>query len=936
MPRTDEWSTTMPPQMPSSPASSQKLPRILRRHENQQVRSSSGDSSAKSRRGARRSSPSLAEGGGPSIAVVEEGTADAELSRSPSSVSQAVAMATRARQSEVAVVPSPSSTSVRLGDISTRLSGWFSHLTGSTTDLSLTNTLSNAATMVPASPKRAQPRTDGLARPVKGGLDKVMRYLTDSDATPDGCTDPIWLLGVLHAGFEPPDPSASPPPPTSPHRRDSTESSLHVQLHRKNRNPPGTFTHHQNPSLQSISSFSIESGGPSKYANAWPPVFYEDFTSLIWLTYRSHYSPIRDTSLEALAPLGPCDQEMVATLPMSASPRRWNWGSAEKSWTSDAGWGCMLRTGQSLLANALVHLHLGRHWRRPHYPMFAEEHAIYVKILTWFFDTPSPLAPFGVHRMALAGKALGKDVGTWFGPSTAAGSIKTLAHAFPECQLSVSLAVDGTVFASDVYAASHMGMVTPSGRSFSSRRSASKWGGRAVLILVNIRLGLDNVNPIYYEALKSLFQFPQSVGISGGRPSSSYYFVGSQADSLFYLDPHHTRPVIPLRPPPSLAPESSDPEDSPQDDSSDVLATPIGKHPRRDITPDPHPTPRPRISSPASPASSELGHQRARSSLSPPRPNPNYQLPSASSSSRLAPLIPGGIDSPDGIHYCCAYSAAELRTFHCDRVRKMPMSALDPSMLLGFLCRDDADWKDFRTRVADMSKKTKTLFSIADEPPSWSDMDSDDMGLESVSEPDMESVPDHDDVDDFYDTHTGETRSAIGRNETSPPGELSTTDESMEVVTPGPRHSARFNTLRPGKDRLTHHRSASSEGDDDDDDDDDDDWVDPTPPPADVREIPGVENGAPASISATPSPDLVPSPSVPSVVSEGSSLPESPVRGGNKFPFPAGDDDEEEMVMRYPKAQTTRGSTQLRTVRARDGGRTKSGGVKGLVEKDEA
>ncbi|KAG8733088.1 Cysteine protease atg4 [Ceratobasidium sp. 423] len=903
----------MPPQMP------QQAPQ-------------SGDGSSRSRR-ARRSSPSLAEGSGPSIAMVQAGAGDAELSRSPSSVSQAVAIATRARQSETAVVSSPSS--VRLGDISTRLSGWFSHLTGSTTDLGLTSTLGSAAAIVPASPKRAQPRTDGpissVARPIKGGMDKVMRYLTDSDATPDGCTDPIWLLGVLHAGFEPPDPSASPPPPTSPHRRDSTESSLHVQLHRKNRNPPGAFTHHQNPSLQSISSFTIESGGPSKYAYAWPAVFYEDFTSLIWLTYRSHYSPIRDTSLEALAPLGPCDQEMVPTAPMSASPRRWNWpGSAEKSWTSDAGWGCMLRTGQSLLANALIHLHLGRNWRRPHYPMFAEEHAVYVKILTWFFDTPSPLAPFGVHRMALAGKALGKDVGTWFGPSTAAGSIKTLAHAFPECQLSVSLAVDGTVFASDVYAASHMGMVTPSGRSISSRRSASKWGGRAVLILVNIRLGLDNVNPIYYDALKSLFQFPQSVGISGGRPSSSYYFVGTQADSLFYLDPHHTRPVIPLRPPPSLAPEPSDAEDSAQDESSDIPATPSAKHrPRRDITPDPHPTPRPRVSSPASPASSELGHQRARSSLSPPRTNPNYHLPSASSGSRLTPLIPSGIDSEDGIHYCCAYSAAELRTFHCDRVRKMPMSALDPSMLLGFLCRDDADWKDFRTRVADMSKKTKTLFSIADEPPSWSDMDSDDMGLESVSEPDIDSIPDHDDGDDFYDTHTGETRSAIGRTETSPPGELSTTDESMEVVTPGPRHSARFDTMRPGKDRPTHHRSASSEGEDDD-------WVDPTPPPADVSQIPGVENGAPASISATPSPDLVPSPSVPSVVSEESSLAESPVRGGNQFPFPAGDDDdEEELVMQHPKAQSTRGATQLRTVRARDGGRTKSGGVKGLVDKEE-
>lgn len=51
-------------------------------------------------------------------------------------------------------------------------------------------------------------------------------------------------------------------------------------------------------------------------------------------------------------------------------------------------------------------------------------------------------------------------------------------------------------------------------------------------------------------------------------------------------------------------------------------------------------------------------------------------------------------------HLCNAYTQAELQTFHCDRVRKMPMSGLDPSMLLGFLCRDERDWRDFRERVA--------------------------------------------------------------------------------------------------------------------------------------------------------------------------------------------------------------------------------------------
>ncbi|KAJ7246920.1 hypothetical protein B0H12DRAFT_1235406 [Mycena haematopus] len=47
-----------------------------------------------------------------------------------------------------------------------------------------------------------------------------------------------------------------------------------------------------------------------------------------------------------------------------------------------------------------------------------------------------------------------------------------------------------------------------------------------------------------------------------------------------------------------------------------------------------------------------------------------------------------------------AYSAAEMRTFHCERVREMPLSGLDLSMLIRFLVRDEADWVHLRRRKA--------------------------------------------------------------------------------------------------------------------------------------------------------------------------------------------------------------------------------------------
>lgn len=40
-----------------------------------------------------------------------------------------------------------------------------------------------------------------------------------------------------------------------------------------------------------------------------------------------------------------------------------------------------------------------------------------------------------------------------------------------------------------------------------------------------------------------MLTFPQSVGIVGGRPSASLYFVGFQDSNIMYLDPHEVQEV---------------------------------------------------------------------------------------------------------------------------------------------------------------------------------------------------------------------------------------------------------------------------------------------------------------------------------------------------------------------------------------------------------
>jgi cysteine protease ATG4 len=243
-----------------------------------------------------------------------------------------------------------SHSTTRLSDIPTRLSGWFQHaFNSSATDLSLPN-LINSGNLPPSGSPKTKSALLAAAKHGKGQFDKAMRYILDSDATPDRCTDPIWLLGLQHPGY---DPSTEPPPALS--RRGSVDSRR-----------ASTFR------TSTSSTVSASPGGgnapspsPSKNnAVHWSPEFYADFTSCVWITYRSHFQPIRDSSLTVLER----EQAEVAAaaaagsaIPISSSPpsKRW-WPGGEKGWTSDTGWGCMLRTGQSLLATALIHLHLGR------------------------------------------------------------------------------------------------------------------------------------------------------------------------------------------------------------------------------------------------------------------------------------------------------------------------------------------------------------------------------------------------------------------------------------------------------------------------------------------------------------------------------------------------------------------------------------------------
>ncbi|ORX89196.1 peptidase C54 [Basidiobolus meristosporus CBS 931.73] len=217
----------------------------------------------------------------------------------------------------------------------------------------------------------------------------------------------------------------------------------------------------------------------------YPLEFIEDFKSRLWFTYRTGFPAIRPSE-----------------------------------YVSDVGWGCMLRSAQMLLGQALVMQKLGRGWRKN--CTSSEKERTYIVRL--FLDDLNSQTPFSLHNFCIQGRQLGKNIGEWFGPFTASQAIRALVNSYQPLDLGVYVATDSVIYKDQLR------MLTQ--------------GNKPLLVLLPTRLGINTLNPIYFHGIKKLLGLPQSLGIAGyGKPSASLYFLAYEGDSLYYLDPHYPRPA---------------------------------------------------------------------------------------------------------------------------------------------------------------------------------------------------------------------------------------------------------------------------------------------------------------------------------------------------------------------------------------------------------
>ncbi|XP_055595848.1 cysteine protease ATG4D-like [Uranotaenia lowii] len=283
--------------------------------------------------------------------------------------------------------------------------------------------------------------------------------------------------------------------------------------------------------------------------------FKRDFISRLWMTYRKEFQTMDDSN-----------------------------------YTSDCGWGCMIRSGQMLLAQGLITHFLGRSWRwdsvaeqfRLNYNTHSYEDGIHRKIIRWFGDTSSRTSPFSIHTLVSLGKESGKKPGDWYGPGAVAHllrqAVRLAAQEITDLDgIHVYVAQDCAVYIQDILdectistapsvapwqkkvvtgnqqndsgkgGGSSPATVSPSHEKISALDSASEaitghW--KALILLVPLRLGTEKLNPIYGDCLKAMLSLDNCIGIIGGRPKHSLYFIGYQEDKLIHLDPHYCQDMV--------------------------------------------------------------------------------------------------------------------------------------------------------------------------------------------------------------------------------------------------------------------------------------------------------------------------------------------------------------------------------------------------------
>lgn len=259
------------------------------------------------------------------------------------------------------------------------------------------------------------------------------------------------------------------------------------------------------------------------------------------------------------------------------------------SYTSDCGWGCMIRSSQMIFARMVYKIFKYSYKNRFNsdiiiksiIPFFIDNNITmteinikssdciniglesYINQLNKFLDKKiieneykklyikSIDPPFSIHKICTIGELFGRTCGEWFSDfelpkiyeiiNKTFNIIPNLSILHFNSDIEMNLVIEQCL--EKVEKNDKIPPEEEKNYFINEKKeifSFKKMGA----VFISVRLGITDIPEEYFPSIKKLFECKQFLGIIGGKVNSASYFFGLCEDDLLYLDPHFNQESI--------------------------------------------------------------------------------------------------------------------------------------------------------------------------------------------------------------------------------------------------------------------------------------------------------------------------------------------------------------------------------------------------------
>ena len=231
----------------------------------------------------------------------------------------------------------------------------------------------------------------------------------------------------------------------------------------------------------------------------------------------------------------------------------------DELWTTDCGWGCMIRASQMMLSRAiylikLSEISLNKEIKEEFYDENSMRSKVCNETIFLFLETfqeiskngfSSSYPEFSIYNICKLGLTLGKSPGQWFSDVNMVNIFSKINKSSKTIRNTEIITFnDNLIEEEDIIKTCFkeknceckIGYIKCECLKIKDKYYSIQKNG---IIFVSSRVGLDSIDPQYYTPIIRLFSIKNNLGLIGGKGNYALYFIGVTGDNhLIHLDPH--------------------------------------------------------------------------------------------------------------------------------------------------------------------------------------------------------------------------------------------------------------------------------------------------------------------------------------------------------------------------------------------------------------